>query len=406
LAQASLAQAFERARGLRGPIRTAWLASSKSSPAMATRGLRRAGAEICGGGASRPPSSQASAAPSSGRTPSPDLGPPLPPSGRTGLLHSSSAPTLIPYAHLAQNVPSLGGGRPRKVKPSPDPCPKAVWTDSCSHLGDETWPAHAVPLFVFSGRDRPRPGYREEITFTLRDEKYVVFALRLRCGGGDRYMGGSVGLVHDPDKGEVLPGSEAQLATITDIVVKEDNTIVVKAVGDLPCRVLQSWLPRGLRGLQLAFVEVDKVRMDPGPVPVKCSNEPDLRLFAQLLQNSPRLLERLMGPGPFTVFAPQNCAFASLDMPEEELLAHPNLEALLLCHICTGLLPWEAMYNGRTIQAIDGTLLNLTFAQWPRGKPSVNKVPVEHMDVGCINGVIHCVTGLLSPAPAPGRPRR
>ena len=65
----------------------------------------------------------------------------------------------------------------------------------------------------------------------------MTFALRLRCGTGDHYMGGTVGLLHNPQREEVekfsstalgsvllkslcqaLVGDEGQLATILDLV--------------------------------------------------------------------------------------------------------------------------------------------------------------------------------------------
>merc|ERR1719162_2162955 len=177
--------------------------------------LQRTGAHILGGSnaGSRPPSSQSGF--SIGSREPLDLGPPAPPTGRTGILHSSNAPTLTPKYQPYENVPTLKNVRMIRPGPSPETQPQAVWTDSVQHLGDDDWPVNAVPLFVFTGqRDRPRPGYREEVRFSLREEKYINFALRLRCGGGDKYMGGSVGLMYSDDRREVLPGEEGQLATV------------------------------------------------------------------------------------------------------------------------------------------------------------------------------------------------
>ena len=57
---------------------------------------------------------------------------------------------------------------------------------------------------------------------------------------------------------EVQPGDQGQLATILDLVVQPDNSVIVTAIGDLDCTVVRTWMPRGLRGLQLAFVDVHK----------------------------------------------------------------------------------------------------------------------------------------------------
>lgn len=301
------------------------------------------------------------------------------------------------------NVPTLKNVRMKRAPIQAEAVPQAVWTDSCAHLGDDSWPASSVPLFIFSGKDRPRPAYRDQFRFTLREEKYIIYALRLRNGGGDKYMGGTIGLVHSPEKAEVMPGHEGQLATIVDLVINLDNSVIVTAIGDLPFVVQRSWFPRGYRGLQAALVEAMKTGPRIGGILPMCSSEPGIELFAQLFRGMPTLAELLAGPGPFTVFVPMNDAF---DMSDEELLSNPELEAVVRCHICQDRVPCEAMYSGRTLHAMDGTLLNITFTQWPRGGPMVNDIPIEHMDIQCSNGVIHAINGVLRPAPARTRPRR
>jgi uncharacterized surface protein with fasciclin (FAS1) repeats len=263
-----------------------------------------------------------------------------------------------------------------------------------------------VPLWVFTGKDRPRPAYREEVRFTLRDEKYINFAVRIRCGLGDHYTGGTVGLIHSMDSTEAQPGEEGQLIMVTDVVVQPNNTVVVTAIGDMNFRVLKSWMPRGMQGLQLAHVEVESRASSLDPIVETCATEPNMTLFARMISAVPRLQEYLSGVGPWTVFVPTNEALGNLGMSEEDLLQRPDLEELLRCHIVIGKVTCEAMYSGRTLQAIDGTILQMTFARWPRGLPAVNEVPVEHLDVLCSNGVIHSIMGLLHAAPAPGRRRR
>jgi len=332
-----------------------------------------------------------------------DHGPPPPPSGRTGIVHSASGPTLTPKYAPYDNVPALNNVRMIRPGPHLEAQPQALWTDSVQHLGDELWPVNAVPLFVFTGqRDRPRPGYREEIKFNLREDKYINFGIRLRCGGGDRYMGGSIGLIYSEDRREVMPGAEGQLATVLDIVCKQDNSIQVTCVGDLPFQVLRAWLPRGLRGLQMALVDVMKVAPRLQPILETCESEPDLQLFAKVLRGCPAIAQLLSGPGPFTVFVPVNGSF---DLTAEELLSNPRLESVVRSHISTTHVRLESMYSGRPVGAMDGTLLIVKFTQWPRGGATVNDVPVEHMDIQCCNGVIHLIDGVLTPNPQRGRPK-
>jgi len=352
----------------------------------------------------RPPSGCSQRSTASG-DPSVYLGPPEPPSARTGMMFSHSSPSLQPYTGAAEQVPVLKNVHMRRQAGPPEGIPKAVWSDGCAHLGQEDpWPNHSIPLWVFSGQDRPRPAYREEVRFTLRDETYINFAVRLRCGQGDHYNGGSVGIVHSPDRTEASAGSEGQLIMITDVIVQPNNTCVVTCIGDVNFRVKKAWMPRGLRGLQLAHVETEQLSGGLDKIVQTCATEPNMTVFARMLQAVPDVADSLQG-GPFTVFVPTNEALANLGIHEDDLLQHPDLESLVRCHIVKGKITCEAMYSGRTLQAVDGTILQMTFARWPRGLPSVNEVPVEHLDVLCSNGVIHSVMGMLHPHPAHSRRR-
>eukprot|EP00439_Symbiodinium_sp_Y106_P043102 s2130_g5.t1 len=234
-----------------------------------------------------------------------------------------------------------------------DPRPQKTsgFTAGChpGKLRHEEWPLHAVPLFIFGGVDRPRPAYREEIKFTLRNDKYVSFALRLRCGTGDHYMGGTVGLMHSPDRQEALVGDKGQLATIIDLVVQPDNSVIVTALGDLDFVAARTWMPRGLRGLQLAFVDVHKTKTSPlQPILQTCNEEPGFGLFGQLLARAKGfedVASALSGAdGPFTVFVPRDMELMDLlgGGSLQDMLQTPHLPALLACHIVRGKVPFEA----------------------------------------------------------------
>jgi len=259
-----------------------------------------------------------------------------PSASRSGLLYTDKAPNpMEPYQGPAQNVPVLQKVAPKRFRGPPEQVPKAVWTDSVAHLpGDEEWPLHAVPLFIFGGVDRPRPAYREEIKFTLRNDKYVSFALRLRCGTGDHYMGGTVGLMHSPDRQEALVGDKGQLATIIDLVVQPDNSVIVTALGDLDFVAARTWMPRGLRGLQLAFVDVHKTKTSPlQPILQTCNEEPGFGLFGQLLARAKGfedVASALSGAdGPFTVFVPRDMELMDLTLASLAGLPHrPRQSAL------------------------------------------------------------------------------
>jgi uncharacterized surface protein with fasciclin (FAS1) repeats len=204
------------------------------------------------------------------------------------------------------------------------------------------------------------------------------------------------------EKREVVPGEEGQLATILDLVVQKDNSVLVTCVGDLPFHVARAWLPRGLRGLQMALVDAVKVAPRLQSILESCESEPEMQLFAEVVRGVPEIAQMLASPGTFSVFVPANGSF---DLTAEEILSSPRLESVLRCHIVAKHVPLEAMFSGRHVQAIDGTLHTVSFTQWPRGGPMVGDVPVHHMDIACSNGIIHLISGVLAPNPARGRPK-
>eukprot|EP00931_Biecheleriopsis_adriatica_P056800 TRINITY_DN33683_c0_g2_i1.p1 TRINITY_DN33683_c0_g2~~TRINITY_DN33683_c0_g2_i1.p1 ORF type:complete len:584 (-),score=68.91 TRINITY_DN33683_c0_g2_i1:8-1723(-) len=330
-----------------------------------------------------------------------------------GQLLSEKVAMLKPYIHTAQDMPSVQKGHPTRTVAVGDGHLKKVWTDGVVHLpGDEDWPLHAIPLFLFAGADRPRPGFREEFRFVLRNDRYVRFGLRLRNGMGDRVMGGTIGIVHSPERPAAIPGDEGQLVTVLHMEVEPDGSITVVAVGDLEFKVASAWMPRGLGGCQLAFVDIQRqFARALMPILRTCSEEPMLGLFAELLQRTgpEEFVKALYGDGPFTVFVPRDDALHAFlgGGTVDDMLQVPHLPAILACHVVQGKVEFKAFYSGRALRAPDGTVLILSFTQWPRGGPRVNNVPCERTDVPCSNGLIHTIVGVLTPAPRPkGRNRQ
>lgn len=183
---------------------------------------------------------------------------PAPPTARqNGWLWQSDSNAALHAEVGAQNLPGIRTVKMKQHETRSGSSMPLVWSDGMMHMEKDTWPTTAVALFVFCGAEGPRVGYKKVVSFTLKEEHYVNYGLRLRCGAGDRYMGGSLGIVHSPDRREVVPGTEGQLVTVTNIIVNPDSTMTMRVVGDRPFRVLNSWMPRGLRGLQCAIVQVD-----------------------------------------------------------------------------------------------------------------------------------------------------
>ncbi|HLL90500.1 MAG TPA: fasciclin domain-containing protein [Tepidisphaeraceae bacterium] len=110
------------------------------------------------------------------------------------------------------------------------------------------------------------------------------------------------------------------------------------------------------------------------------------------------LVSTLKGPGPFTVFAPTNAAFAKLPAGTVEDLLKPEnkdkLRGILLYHV----------HAGSAIKAADVKTMSLSTAN---GKPlavkadgggvMLNDARVIKTDVVATNGVIHWIDTVLLP---------
>ncbi len=107
------------------------------------------------------------------------------------------------------------------------------------------------------------------------------------------------------------------------------------------------------------------------------------------------LASTLAGPGPFTVFAPTDAAFAALpDGTVEGLLADPDaLATVLLYHVVPGSIPASALEDGQLVTTAEGRQFRVTLSDGAR----VNGVSVVQTDVEASNGVIHVIDGVLLP---------
>jgi len=115
------------------------------------------------------------------------------------------------------------------------------------------------------------------------------------------------------------------------------------------------------------------------------------------------LVETLKGEGPFTVFAPNDKAFAKLPEGTVETLLKPEnrgkLRAILKYHVVPG------RVTGTQAQKLDAakTLLGqrLSLGASDRAKLTVDQARVTTADVMCSNGVIHVVDSVLMPTDKP-----
>jgi len=112
------------------------------------------------------------------------------------------------------------------------------------------------------------------------------------------------------------------------------------------------------------------------------------------------LVATLKGPGPFTLFAPTDAAFAKLPAGTLENLLKPEnkaqLQAVLTYHVVSGAVPASAV-SGKVTDAatVNGATININGTNGVK----VNSATVTTADVKASNGVIHVIdTVLLPPA--------
>ena len=115
------------------------------------------------------------------------------------------------------------------------------------------------------------------------------------------------------------------------------------------------------------------------------------------------LVDTLKGPGPFTVFAPTDAAFAKLPAGAlDQLLANPTqLKAVLTYHVIPSRVMASQVTNGLSANSVQGAPLMFQVAG---GSVKVNNsATVVQADVMASNGVIHAIDTVLMP-PAAGAP--
>ena len=108
------------------------------------------------------------------------------------------------------------------------------------------------------------------------------------------------------------------------------------------------------------------------------------------------LVATLKGPGPFTVFAPSDEAFAKLPAGTVESLLKdiPKLKAILTYHVVAGKVMAAdvvKMTEGKTVQ---GGMVKVSAMG---GKVMINDAHVVTTDIAASNGVIHVIDTVMMP---------
>merc|ERR1712106_1057197 len=116
------------------------------------------------------------------------------------------------------------------------------------------------------------------------------------------------------------------------------------------------------------------------------------------------LAETLSGPGPFTVFAPDNAAFAKLpaDLVATLMGDVELLKKVLLFHVASGNVMSKDISNDITVDSVEGSPLRANVylkSKYYDGFVTVNGKRVKKADIVADNGVIHMVTDVIYPFP-------
>ena len=111
------------------------------------------------------------------------------------------------------------------------------------------------------------------------------------------------------------------------------------------------------------------------------------------------LVATLKGPGPFTVFAPTDEAFAKLPAGTVDSLLKdiPKLKAILTYHVVAGkVLAADVMtMDGKSATTVNGAALKVSTTGGVKLNGEVNVVKT---DIECTNGVIHVIDSVLLPS--------
>jgi uncharacterized surface protein with fasciclin (FAS1) repeats len=110
------------------------------------------------------------------------------------------------------------------------------------------------------------------------------------------------------------------------------------------------------------------------------------------------LVETLKGPGPFTVFAPTDAAFAKLPAGTVENLLKPENKAeltkILTYHVVPGKVKAADVVKLTEAKTVQGQAAKITVKD---GKVMVDNATVTATDIGASNGVIHVIDSVILP---------
>ncbi|MTJ06476.1 fasciclin domain-containing protein [Anabaena sp. UHCC 0204] len=108
------------------------------------------------------------------------------------------------------------------------------------------------------------------------------------------------------------------------------------------------------------------------------------------------LVDTLKGPGPFTVFAPTDEAFAKLPAGTLDALLNdiPKLKKILTYHVVSGKVLAADVVKLKSATTVQGSDVKIDASNGVK----INNAKVATPDVAADNGVIHVIDTVLMPA--------
>jgi uncharacterized surface protein with fasciclin (FAS1) repeats len=108
------------------------------------------------------------------------------------------------------------------------------------------------------------------------------------------------------------------------------------------------------------------------------------------------LVETLSGPGPFTVFAPTDEAFAKLPAGTVESLLKDKakLASILTYHVVSGKFMAADVLKMSSLKSVQGQNITISLKD---GAPMANNAKIVKTDIVCSNGVIHVIDAVILP---------
>lgn len=142
----------------------------------------------------------------------------------------------------------------------------------------------------------------------------------------------------------------------------------------------------------------DDIPVAPEPLPDIVDTAVGAGIFGTLVTavTAADLVETLKSPGPFTVFAPTDEAFAALPAGTVESLLLPEnqdqLIAILTYHVVPG-----ALFSGDVLAATELITVQGQAIQVDAVNGRVNEANLIQLDIEALNGVVHVIDSVLLP---------